>query len=201
MQNDEFASLNVIVGMTSLRTLHKMIECPSPTYFCSFHVCFLGEGVLLVSLAVFLLESEWLRPVRKTLHDSCFLPKTFSDLGIDSPDEEAKEIADYHSRLLTAHVGTSLELKDAYGQFPWRWAAVLLARNAPAVFAQAKLEWKFVTQCVDKLDPTSREAKQFSHTRWQPYRELMVKAEPLSESSKFRHNFIDIYICHVLYKY
>lgn len=70
-----------------------------------------------------------------------------------------------------------MELGDAFGQFPWRWAAVLLARNAKAVFSEAKEEWHVVTTVLDKLDTSSREGKLFSHTRWQNYRELIIKAE------------------------
>lgn len=117
---------------------------------------------------------------RQTVYDSAILSKTFERLGLDGVEPEDAEMCGYHCRLLTAHLGTTWELRHFFMAFPWRAACGLLEKNIPIILKEMALEWQFVVSCLDNVYD-DRVALLLQHTRYQVYRDLMTKAEYLGD--------------------
>jgi hypothetical protein len=115
---------------------------------------------------------------RQTISDAALSAKHFERLGLDGSEDEDKEMLDYHARLLTAHLSTTWDLRHFFMAHPWRAACGLLESNLATILGEMKLEWQFVVECLDKL-MDDRIVRMFQHTLYQPYRDLMTKAEHL----------------------
>ena len=164
IQRNSLASLQTIIGMTSDKTIDKLLKL-------------LG---FLLGMAPKKSLQSWsdTRMARQTVLDAAMSSKHVERLGLDGTEEEDAEVLNYHCRLLTGHLSTTWELKHFFHGFPWRAAAALLEKNVPTILGEMKQEWEFVLACTDKLMNTKAQ-RLFQHTLYQPYRDLMTKAEYL----------------------
>lgn len=114
--------------------------------------------------------------IRKTLSDSTGTT-ALQYLGAFACGEESNEIIEYHSQLLVAQLAAITEL-DAWRQsFPWKVVACFDATACGKVLLEMKEVWAFCTQYVDGLGNNHRLFDMLGFTRWQPFRDVMVKGE------------------------
>ena len=118
------------------------------------------------------------RLVIKTLEDSIRIP-ALDRMGAVGPDCNCQEVLEFHSDLLLSHVGWLFEVNTYHKSLPWKCVTALRPASLPELLSHMKLEWQFVTECVDKLHEKSLLHKLLAWTRAQPYCEAMVVAESL----------------------
>ena len=116
--------------------------------------------------------------LRKTL-DDCVGPKALAYLGVLHDGPEALETLTFHSELLTCHLAALIDLDTYHQSFPWRVCMALEAASLPRLLSSMKACWKFTTECLDRIGDGDKLYHEMAHTRFQPFRDLMVKAEYL----------------------
>ena len=115
---------------------------------------------------------------RKTLRDAAS-QQCLEYVNAIGEDEEQQENLLWHTQLLLGQVRACYEIDIYHRSYPWK---VILALN-PAKWNELlhdmKDTWSFVTQVIDPLPLSHNLAKHLAFTRYQPFRDVMVKAEPL----------------------
>ncbi|CAE7543093.1 icmt-1, partial [Symbiodinium necroappetens] len=69
------------------------------------------------------------------------------------------------------------ELDEQAAHFPWRSCAAMSAGARAETLSAMRQEWSFCNRFIDTLQPGSQLHTQLGVTRYQPYRDLMIKAE------------------------
>ena len=92
-----------------------------------------------------------------------------------------------------------LSLDAVHRSFPWAAVCCLNVQLRAETLARMKTEWQFVTEVVDGLSPRHELHTFFGFTRYQPYRDVMTKAECLCQ--QFVVSLIHMYIYTYKYMY
>ena len=106
--------------------------------------------------------------------------KALEYLGVLHDGEEAQETLEFHSTLLAAHLAAISDVAAYHLACPWRVVAALCPQALPGLLKYLKSSWEFCTSFVDGLSSADKLYDMFNFTRYQPYRDLMVKAEHLT---------------------
>lgn len=110
---------------------------------------------VLGRIAWFIFDSYYkVRHARQTIEDSLFSIELYDKVGLLGNDEEALDMVSYHSRLLTAHLGTSFDLLYFYQGFPRRCAAALVGKNLQAVLREIGQNGALFCQSLTQWFPT-----------------------------------------------
>lgn len=91
-------------------------------------------------------------------------------------DQDALE---WHAALMLSQLAALCELDEQAAHFPWRSCAAMSAGARAETLSAMRQEWSFCNRFIDTLQPGSQLHTQLGVTRYQPYRDLMIKAEPL----------------------
>lgn len=118
------------------------------------------------------------RLMAQTLKESIFLG-ALKRIGAAGSDIECEDLLMFHADFLASHLASLHEVNAYHSCFPWKIVLGLKESNLPSLMRQMKIEWQFVTTCIDPLPSISALYKIMSWTRAQPYRECMVAAESL----------------------
>lgn len=122
---------------------------------------------------------EWQSRVgsfRQTLND-CTGSDALFYIGALSEGPEAAELLQFHSELLTAQLAAISQV-DAYQKgWPWKSVAIFDASAEAEVLREMKQAWAFCTEYVDTLPATHKLFDFFGFTRYQSFRDCMVKGE------------------------
>ena len=120
--------------------------------------------------------------VRKTLSD-CFGKEAMSYIGALSDGPESLELIQFHSGLVMSQLASISELDSYHQAFPWKIVATIDAGSVAGVLSEMKKAWEFTTAFLDGLPKTDKLFTLMQFTRYQAYRDAMVKAEHLSIQS------------------
>ncbi len=112
----------------------------------------------------------------KTLSDCIYL-NSLERIGAAGTDVECQELLEFHSDLLLSHLAALDEVNAYHKNFPWNLVLMFKKSYVSGIMNRMKVEWAFVTNCVDKCGPKSPLYKILSWTRSQAYRECMMVAE------------------------
>jgi len=100
-------------------------------------------------------------------------------IGAVSSGPEGQETLEFHALLLTSHLSAMGDLGLYHTFWPCGACAILDPSCQEDALKRMQQCWTFCTEFVDKLIATDKLYCWFSFTRFQPFRELMVKAEHL----------------------
>ncbi|CAE6950908.1 unnamed protein product [Symbiodinium sp. CCMP2592] len=92
-------------------------------------------------------------------------------------DEESLE---WVAKLFLFQIDALCDLDAVYRSFPWASIACLHESSKAATLQSMRMEWEFVRDCIDKLPSQHELYWLFSFTRYQAYRDVMIKAETMS---------------------
>lgn len=95
-------------------------------------------------------------------------------------DPEHAEQLEFHGALLLGQIRALWETDTYFKSFPWRAMVALDSRKVAELLDLMSITWDFVQTVCDPLSPTSPMGKAFYFTRFQPFRDLFTKAEPLA---------------------
>eukprot|EP00438_Fugacium_kawagutii_P009613 Skav215639 [mRNA] locus=scaffold736:197173:203009:- [translate_table: standard] len=104
-------------------------------------------------------------------------------LGALNDGPETEELLHFHSRLFTSFLAHLSDLSVYQLSYPWRAVSALEVAQLPALLKDMKKTWKFTTRFVDGLRPQDKLYDLFFFTRFQPFRDIMVKAEHIAFDS------------------
>ena len=105
--------------------------------------------------------------------------KNLEYCNVVGPNPENQENLEFHSSILLAAISATTELDTYHRALPWRVVACLDPQEWGPTLQAMKSLWAFVTNVTDKLRPTDGLHSLLSFTRFQPFRDTMVKAESL----------------------
>lgn len=105
--------------------------------------------------------------------------KALNFIGALSQGAEAEEIVDFHSRLLTAHLAALQELSLYHESYPWKVCCALDPSCVSDLLRDMEQCWQFTLGFADSLRTTEKLYNTLLFTRWQPFRDVFVKAEYL----------------------
>ena len=94
-------------------------------------------------------------------------------------DPEHAEQLEFHGALLLGQIRGLWETDIHFRSFPWHAMVALDTRKVPELLDVMATTWDFVQAVIDPLSPTSPMGRAFYFTRFQPFRDLFTKAEPL----------------------
>lgn len=120
------------------------------------------------------------RSVRKLITqtlNACIGQGVLEHIGATGPDECCQDVLSFHSDLLVSHLGFLHEVNIVHTSIPWALVLAFRSAELPQLLVRMEKQWKFVTSCLDKLNPKSSLYKAVFWTRSQAYREAMTVAE------------------------
>lgn len=128
---------------------------------------------------------------RKTLQDATGR-KALEFVGALTGGPEALEVLEFHSALLLSQLSAVAELDWYHVSFPWRVVAMFDPSSRESTLQSMKEQWDFCVNFVDKLGASDKLHWWFVFSRFQPFREVMVKAEYLVSMKLFIGHIIVI---------
>ena len=116
-------------------------------------------------------------------------------------DPEHQELREFHGALLLGQLRGLWETDTYFRSYPWHTMVALDARKVPVLLEHMKATWNFVLNFVDSLSPTSPLGKALYFTRFQPFRDVFTKAEPLNCYQKLKYLFfpVDFHIISIIF--
>jgi len=124
--------------------------------------------------------------VMKTLQN-CVTEECLEFVNALGPDEEHAENLEWHVSLMLGQIRAVYEIHVHHQSFPWRCILALDPQKWSELLAHMKTTWAFVQTCIDTLPLTHSLCKHLLFTRYQAFRDLMVKAEHFQfDASKMR---------------
>ncbi len=124
--------------------------------------------------------------LRDTIAD-CTSCEAMEYIGASTMGPEAKEVLEFHSRLLTSHLGALVEVSSYHESYPWRLVLACDVQYHEKLMKDMALVWTFTNEFVDGLYVKDVLYHWFSFTRYQPFRDCMIKAESPSVDSLYFH--------------
>lgn len=110
------------------------------------------------------------------MHDS--IGETALDYcGALGPNPENIEALKFHSSLLLGQIAALDQVDQYHRSFPWRAVQALDHSSWATLLDSMKGVWQFVLEVHDKLKSTEVLYKELMICRYQPFRDLFVKAE------------------------
>ena len=100
---------------------------------------------------------------------------------------EDQESLEWLASLFLFLLDTLQELDAVHRSFPWRAVACLSTQTKAQTLADMQAEWQLVTEVVDRLPESHTLHTAFGFTRFQAYRDVMTKAEPLLSTGTSVH--------------
>lgn len=116
------------------------------------------------------------RLISQTL-DATTSQKVLERIGAIGDDESCADVLAFHADVLLAHLAFLFEVNTVHSSFPWCLVLAFRIAELPGLMFRMNRQWKFVTECLDKIDPKQTLAKAISWTRSQAYREAMIVGE------------------------
>lgn len=116
---------------------------------------------------------------RKTWRDAA-TAECLEFINAAGPNEENNENLQWHVQLLLGQVRALWEVDVYHRSYPWHVVLALNPNQWISLLLDMKMTWDFVTNVLDPLPLSNMLAKHMLFTRFQPFRDVMVKAEFLS---------------------
>lgn len=113
---------------------------------------------------------------RKTL-DSCLSEECLLYINAVGEEEEQRENCAFHSALMLGQLRAIFETDIYHQSFPWKVVLALDAKRWDELLKEMKDTWRFVRTVCDPLREKEPLAVAMSFTRFQPFRDVMTKAE------------------------
>lgn len=104
-------------------------------------------------------------------------PKALAYIGALNEGPEVDELLQFHSVLIMSHLGQLCELDRYHCSYPWKVVCALEGASFPALLKDMFRTWTFTLCYVDALPAKCQLHDMFNFTRFQPFRDVMVKAE------------------------
>lgn len=117
---------------------------------------------------------------RKTFQQ-CINQECLEYINALGPDEENQENLTWHVCLLLGQIRALYELDIYHKSYPWKSILALDPSKWSLLLVDMQKTWKFVLEVVDPLPMNSRLSIHLLFTKYQPFRDLMTKAEYLSQ--------------------
>lgn len=114
--------------------------------------------------------------LRKTWQ-ACLNEECLEFINALGPDEENKENLEWHVALLLGQIRGLYEIQAYHVSYPWRVVLALDPQKWPELLLDMAQTWSFVRHVVDPLPVSDRLCQHLLFTRYQAFRDLMVKAE------------------------
>ena len=92
-------------------------------------------------------------------------------------EEDQQENLVFHTSLMLGQVRALFELDIYHKNYPWKVVLALDAKRWGELLKDMKLSWMFVRDVCDPLCSKDPLGIAMSFTRFQSFREVMVKAE------------------------
>lgn len=109
----------------------------------------------------------------------CTGKKALAYIGALAGGPEGEEVLEFHSRLLLSHLAHMSDVSLYHSSYPWRVVCALEPGAWESLLTDMSRTWRFTTSFVDSLRPNTAMYDMFVFTRFQPFRDVMVKGEHL----------------------
>lgn len=121
-----------------------------------------------------------MQTLRKTLND-CTGKNALSFLGVlDNDGPEAQDVVEFHSLLVVSHLSALTDLSLYHTSIPWVVVATMDPASVASTLLKLKRSWEFCVGFCDGLPTTDKLYDTMFFTRFQPFRDVCVKAEYLT---------------------
>lgn len=100
-------------------------------------------------------------------------------IGGSSNNPESLEVLEFHSNLILYQIEALQQIEQYHRSFPWRLVECLDPTSWSAVLTDMKRVWEFTVGVADVLRPADALFYELQITRFQNFRDVMIKAECL----------------------
>lgn len=124
---------------------------------------------------------------RKTISES-ISKNALEYIGALTGGDGAEEVIDFHSRVLCSQLDALTEVDSYHRTYPWKVVGMMDPASASMILGDMQKTWEFCLSYLDALSPGDKLYDMFSFTRWQAFRDVMIKAE--HPVSNVKHPFV-----------
>lgn len=107
----------------------------------------------------------------------CASVQALEYVNASGPDEEHQENLEWHVKLTLGQIRAIYEIDVYHRSYPWRVCLALNSQMWPELLWDMERTWYFVKTVVDVEPLDTPLAKALLFTRYQPFRDVMTKAE------------------------